>query len=150
MATESDSTLMSKSADTDKRIFTVAQANEALPYVRRVVQDIVDCYSEAVEIRHEIETESKTEDQADQLQRQYDQLMERLNSFIEELHQVGVELKDFERGLIDFPGRHEDRDILLCWHLGEDEVRYWHETDTGFRGRQDVALLEEQPAGPAD
>ena len=138
--------MTSKVSDDDKRVFSVAQANEALPYVRRVVQDVVGCYGNAVDIRSEIEGESLSEQRTDELQKQYDHLMDRLNTYIEELHQVGVELKDFERGLIDFPGRHEDRDIYLCWQLGEHNVRHWHEIDSGFRGRQDVALLEEQPA----
>jgi hypothetical protein len=62
------------------------------------------------------------------------------------LHLVGVELKDFERGLVDFPALHQDREVLLCWHRGEDEIAFWHELDAGFGGRQSVELLREKVA----
>lgn len=47
-----------------------------------------------------------------------------------------IVVRDIERGLIDFPGRHEGRPIYLCWRLGEDAVDFWHDTETGFAGRQ--------------
>jgi hypothetical protein len=54
-----------------------------------------------------------------------------------ELHQAGIELKDYERGLIDFPSLRNDRIICLCWQIGDgDEIEWWHETDAGFAGRQ--------------
>lgn len=54
-----------------------------------------------------------------------------------ELLQAGIELKDYERGLIDFPSLKNDRIILLCWQIGDgDEIEWWHETDAGFAGRQ--------------
>ncbi len=54
-----------------------------------------------------------------------------------ELYQMGIELKDHERGLIDFPSMRASRVVLLCWQFGEgDEIAWWHETDTGFAGRQ--------------
>lgn len=54
-----------------------------------------------------------------------------------ELHEMGVELKDHTRGLIDFPSLRGDRVVYLCWQEGDgDEVRWWHEIDGGFAGRQ--------------
>ena len=55
---------------------------------------------------------------------------------IEKLAQLDIELKDLQRGLIDFPTMREGRVVYLCWELGEPEVAYWHELDTGFGGRQ--------------
>ncbi len=60
---------------------------------------------------------------------------------IEELQAVGVELKDFDQLLLDFPAIHEGREICLCWHQGESSVNAWHEVGAGYAGRQDVALL---------
>jgi hypothetical protein len=48
----------------------------------------------------------------------------------------GIVVRDIERGLIDFPGRREGRQIYLCWRLGEDAVDFWHDRETGFAGRQ--------------
>jgi hypothetical protein len=76
-------------------------------------------------------------------EREYEQAMDRLSQLVDELHRVGVELKDFEKGLVDFPAWHEGREILLCWKQGEAEVAYWHETDAGYAGRQSVKTLQE-------
>jgi hypothetical protein len=53
-----------------------------------------------------------------------------------ELEGLGVQLKDFERGLVDFPSLREGRVVLLCWQMGEgDELEWWHDVDAGFAGR---------------
>ena len=58
-----------------------------------------------------------------------------------EARQVGVEMKGFDTGLVDFPGLLDGRPVLLCWQLGEDSVQYWHEKDGGFAGRQPLPSL---------
>lgn len=125
---------------TDRPYFTVAQANRALPYVRRIVEDIRDCFQQAVEIQQTLERPTPGDDPAD-LRRQYEQLVERLNGYVDELSETGASLKDFESGLVDFPALHEEREILLCWKLGEEQIVAWHETDAGFAGRRDIAEL---------
>jgi hypothetical protein len=55
---------------------------------------------------------------------------------VRELSELGVQVKDLERGLVDFPALREGEEVLLCWQLGEDEVGYWHGADDGFAGRQ--------------
>ncbi len=53
-----------------------------------------------------------------------------------ELEGMGIQLKDFDRGLIDFPSLRDGRIVLLCWQLGEgDELEWWHDMDAGFAGR---------------
>lgn len=49
---------------------------------------------------------------------------------------LGVQLKDLDRGLVDFPAWRDDREVLLCWHLEEERVEYWHELDSGFGSRK--------------
>ena len=54
-----------------------------------------------------------------------------------ELEALGVQLKDYTRGLIDFPSLRDGRVVLLCWHLGEgDRIEWWHDPEAGFAGRQ--------------
>jgi hypothetical protein len=48
----------------------------------------------------------------------------------------GVQVKDMDRGLIDFPADVEGQDALLCWHVGEDRIAYWHSPEDGFAGRK--------------
>ena len=126
-----------------RKYFAIAEANSALPYVSRVVDDISAAYERAVDVRQRIE-HPNSDDCVDQLREDYELLMDQLNEFIDELALVGVELKDFERGLIDFPSLYQGREIYLCWQRGEPGIEAWHEIDAGFAGRQDVAELEEQ------
>jgi hypothetical protein len=59
-----------------------------------------------------------------------------LNQRMRELMEMGIQLKDLDRGLVDFPAWREDREVFLCWHLGEDAVRFWHDLESGYAGRQ--------------
>ena len=66
----------------------------------------------------------------------YAKLLTNFTSEMSELESLGVQLKDFERGLIDFPSLRDGRVVLLCWQLGEgDELEWWHDVDAGFAGR---------------
>jgi hypothetical protein len=123
-----------------KKYFTVAQANQALPYVRRVTSDIREAYRRAVSLQQEMEFPLPDHD-TDQLRDEYERIMQRLNELVDELTAVGAELKDYDKGLVDFPAVHEGREVLLCWMLGEDEVKAWHEVDAGFAGRREIETL---------
>src|SRR5438105_12435623 len=59
-----------------------------------------------------------------------------LRKLAEELSSFGCELKDPDRGLIDFLSLRDGREIYLCWYLGEERINYWHYLHTGFAGRQ--------------
>jgi hypothetical protein len=140
MATKPQTQLQAyEAADPAKRYFTVDEANRALPYVRRVITDVREVYQQIVSLRRNLEQQHGRS--ADPLEREYEQAMDRLSYLVDEVHAVGAELKDFERGLVDFPAQHEGRDILLCWHAGEDRVDHWHELENGYAGRRSVALL---------
>ena len=59
-----------------------------------------------------------------------------LSRCLERLQELGVQVKDLERGLVDFPSLRNGEVVLLCWHAGEDDIRYWHGVDDGFAGRR--------------
>jgi hypothetical protein len=59
---------------------------------------------------------------------------------VEELNELGVQVKDLDEGLVDFPALRGDEEVLLCWRLGEDEVAYWHGADEGFAGRKSLPI----------
>ncbi len=61
---------------------------------------------------------------------------EAVGKCVDDLLELGVQVKDLDTGLLDFPSIRDGEEILLCWHLGEDEIRYWHTVDGGFAGRQ--------------
>ena len=134
-----------------KRRFSLEQANSTLPLVKRIVRDIVRTHSEVLKCQQQLERSGTGRQQQRQqpaptpqeTQGQLERHMTRLEDYVEELTEVGAELKDYQMGLIDFIGRHQGHDVCLCWKLGEERIAYWHELDAGFAGRQSVASLKE-------
>ncbi len=128
-----------------RKYFTLDEANRALPYVARVTKDVRETYQHAVALQERIDRPA-TGDDSDAMHREYEATIDQLNGFVDELTEVGVELKDYDTGLLDFPALHQGREICLCWRHGEKAVAAWHETDAGFAGRQDVAMLKDEAA----
>ena len=122
--------------------FSIEQANRALPLVRRIAEDVVAQYRRWQEKVREFEAATASavcdlpDPARDRLQREVEALSDEIDGFVAELAALGVEVKDFERGLVDFPGERDGRPVYLCWQLGEPEVRFWHELDAGYQGRQ--------------
>lgn len=59
-----------------------------------------------------------------------------VNRCLQRLAAIGVQLKDLDRGLVDFPAWRGEEEVLLCWHLGEEAVAHWHDLESGFSGRR--------------
>lgn len=57
---------------------------------------------------------------------------------VAEMDAIGVQVKDLETGLLDFPCRLDDQVVLLCWRMGEPVIEHWHTVESGFKGRQPV------------
>ncbi len=128
------------------KYFTVAEANRAIPLVRRIAEDVQHVElqrRDLVDLSHSLDASST---ELREVERQFDKLTHRLFDLMEELNQIGVELKDPTRGLLDFPALLDGRDILLCWEIGEDVVDHWHETHTGFAGRRPISELTRRTA----
>ena len=64
------------------------------------------------------------------------EVVDELGVQISKLEDMGVELKDMETGLVDFPAERFGETVNLCWKLGEEQVLYWHRSTEGFRGRK--------------
>jgi len=63
-----------------------------------------------------------------------------LTRLVDEIAVEGAQVKDVDEGLIDFPALRHGETVLLCWKLGEDEIRYWHRIEDGFAGRRPLPL----------
>jgi len=121
--------------------FTLEQANRSLPLVKRVVADIVAAHQAYTEAQANVEKASGKEQTA--AQKVAEASLDRLQELVDELTDIGCEIKDYQTGLIDFVARHEGRDVYLCWRLGEGSITHWHELHAGFAGRQPVSTLSE-------
>ena len=121
------------------KIFTVQEANALLPSVRIIVGKIQRSHRQLSRYRDEAKKASEAAEQGgggitDGVA--YALILTELTAKLAELEGLGVQLKDFERGLIDFPSLRDGRVVLLCWQLGEgDELEWWHDVDAGFAGR---------------
>ena len=70
------------------------------------------------------------------LEEQFEREGEAVAGCVQELEKLGVQVKDLDRGLVDFPALHDGEEVLLCWQVGEDEVAFWHGLEEGFAGRK--------------
>ncbi|MGZ4302624.1 MAG: DUF2203 family protein [Gaiellaceae bacterium] len=127
------------------RVFTLEEANAALtelrPIVERMVQhrrDLTAAQTRQVELVTRIAgnggdmVPSDLHDLAETIQREADAI----SDSAERINQAGAQVKSLEEGLLDFPAKRGEEDVLLCWKLGEDEIRFWHGTDEGFSARK--------------
>jgi hypothetical protein len=64
--------------------------------------------------------------------------LQRVRESIAEIDFIGVQVKDLEAGLLDFPCRLDDEVVLLCWRMGEPAIEHWHTVEAGLQGRQPV------------
>ncbi len=125
-----------------KKFFTLEEARRALPLVRRIALDLQAAQRERIRLQglmNASEGESLLE-----LERQtaeFERLTDRMEVLLEELTNIGVELKDASAALLDFPARYMGREVMLCWKGGEETVMYWHEVAGGYEGRKPVSLL---------
>jgi hypothetical protein len=116
-----------------------------LPLVRRIVEDVVREHRRRTEKLVELDllttaaTGTLPDPRIAALEREVQQLARDLEAFERELKELGILLKDPRMGLIDFPANLDGRRVLLCWHLGEPSVGFWHDESTGFAGRQPLS-----------
>jgi len=67
-----------------------------------------------------------------------EQHVQRARETVGEIDEIGVQLKDLDTGLLDFPCRVDDEVVLLCWKRGELSIDHWHTVESGFQGRQPI------------
>jgi hypothetical protein len=122
------------------KLFTVEEANSLLPNVRPIVHHIqrahrrLSAFQSAAKYAAE-GAESGGGGMAGGL-RYADRLME-LSVGAGQLEALGIQLKDYDNGLIDFPSMRDGRVVLLCWKADEgDNIEWWHDVEAGFAGRQ--------------
>src|ERR1039458_8929829 len=73
-----------------------------------------------------------------QLRAEMEGHVQRVRESIAEIDSIGVQVKDIDAGLLDFPCRLDDEVVLLCWRMGEPAIEHWHTAEQGFQSRQPV------------
>lgn len=133
-----------------EKVFSVEEANATLPLVRAIINDLANLSGDLVERRSRLEhlLSGREAEEGDpyaeelaQIQEEQERQTAQLQEYVNELRVLGVEPKNGPDGLIDlvdFPAEIEGRRVYLCWQLGEPEVSFWHDIETGFAGRQRI------------
>lgn len=125
-----------------RRLFTVAEANALLPGLIPLLEAIRDDKARLDEARAALAKLTPAMRSngygmaAVGLERRVGDLAAKLTRGIERVTRLGIELKDLDHGLIDFPTRRDGRIVFLCWRLGEGDIAFWHDLDAGFAGRR--------------
>jgi hypothetical protein len=129
----------------DPRIFSLEDAERALPLVRKIVADVQRVYEEwrgAVAsyelVAAGVKGDEPEPEALEQLRTEVAGYAEQMASLIDEVQEIGCELKDVRLGLVDFYALLDDRLVYLCWRLGEQGITHWHELDEGYGGRQPI------------
>jgi hypothetical protein len=128
-------------------LFSIDQAEALLPQLQEILLDMQRCKREIDGVRgdlgHAAQSATgnghvKDETTLAEKRRRAESFVEQLNQGLARINELGVELKDIDQGLLDFPHEREGRVVNLCWRLGEDRIAWWHEIDEGFAGRQAI------------
>jgi hypothetical protein len=127
------------------RYFTLDEANAVVDELRPVVERMVETrrrFREAQQRRAGLTEQAGSNggdltptDFAD-VEQELELEAGELARCIDRIQSAGALVKDLDQGLLDFPALREGEEILLCWHLGEDEIAFWHGLEDGFAGRR--------------
>ncbi|HSG04982.1 MAG TPA: DUF2203 domain-containing protein [Nitrospiria bacterium] len=122
----------------EERIFTLGEANNLVPELESHMRKIQHARRFVLGIREDIQKarEKLSSNGGSMKGPAYLKALEYIMKRVENIQQKGILIKDLEKGLCDFPFMLDGRVVYLCWRLGEAEVGWWHETDTGFSNRQ--------------
>lgn len=120
-----------------ERHFTVEQANASLASVKPLLQRLRDARDLLTdEQAHAALTDAAPTNGGGDPGTQVGEAFIEVRGLLLTIQEAGIVVRDIERGLIDFPAILEGREVYLCWELGEDDVSWWHEIDSGYRGRE--------------
>lgn len=130
------------------RFFTLEQAQRLVPEVSRMLKEAVDARAELEESQQEIAESMRKAHQMGGvdldterlvlLRKRVDELGNKLKEILNHFEDLGVQVKDLNIGLVDFPTKYRGEEVLICYQLNEAGVGYWHGLEEGFRGRKRI------------
>jgi len=134
--------------DQEVHLFTPQEASKLLPDIKPKVKELIECKKVVAKLHQEIEKYSlfgfKTAEVAEKAAR-LDALVEDMTRKVAELEDLGVEVKDLDYGLVDFPAEKYGESVMLCWRYGEADVSFWHKPEEGYGGRKPLKIQLIQP-----
>src|SRR5579864_3956482 len=130
------------------RTFSLSDAQTLLPVLESLLKTAIsskklveDVDNELQEIAHRVFLNGGTLVRVVEVARrkaEREKAIQRAKDAVAEIHATGVQVKDLDIGLLDFPCKVEGEIVLLCWKLGEDKITHWHSPEEGFAGRKPI------------
>jgi hypothetical protein len=121
------------------RVFTLGEARGLVPRLRKLLARVTKEREALLDLRVEIDLAREKASEGgggSPLGPTYLAHLIAFSEAVQEVEYLGVHVKDLRTGLVDFPYDRDGRIVYLCWKPDEDEIAWWHETDSGFAGRQ--------------
>ena len=134
-----------------RRTFSLDRANRSLVLVRRIVADVLARHDHLLELQEQVEVLWDTPG----LQRQsaceaLGAMAECIRGYLDELEDIGVELRDWTLGVVDFPAVAGGRDVYLTWRHDEPEIAAWHGATEDHAVRRPLEALPVLDPSPAE
>jgi hypothetical protein len=128
------------------KTFTLEEAQSLLPVVESLLKRALEAKRAAQEVEEQISelgrriylTGGMRVDVAtvSKQRAEVEEHLQRVRESIAEIDSIGVQVKDMDTGLLDFPCKVDDQVVLLCWRMGESAIEHWHTVDDGYKGRK--------------
>jgi len=130
------------------KIFTLDEAQSLIPVLEALLKRAIDGKRAAEEVENQLSDLSRriylsggmrvNLSEVTRQRAEMESHLERVRESIAEIDSIGVQVKDLDTGLLDFPFRLDEDIVLLCWRIGESSIEHWHTVESGFQGRQPV------------
>jgi hypothetical protein len=142
------------------KTFSLDEAQSLLPILESLLRRAIDAKESAGTIEAELQMLSQNiflsggmlVDVASVARKRLAQraAVQQAQDAVQEIDSIGVQVKDLDKGLLDFPCQVGEQTVLLCWQLGESKIKFWHTLESGFQGRQplDERFLKSRPERP--
>jgi hypothetical protein len=130
------------------KTFTLDEAQSLLPVLESLLKRAIEGKQAAEQVESGLSELARTiyltggmrvnTAKVAEMRAEMDGHLRQVRETVTEIDAIGVQVKDLETGLLDFPCRLDDQVVLLCWRMGEPSIEHWHTLDAGFRGRRPV------------
>ena len=128
------------------KTFTLGEAQTLLPVVEALLRKAQSARARAAEVEFEMQQLSHRIflsggmhvdiSVAARRRAEREKAVQETKDTLAEFDEIGVQVKDLEQGLLDFPSVMDGRTVLLCWKIGEPAIAHWHTEEEGFEGRK--------------
>jgi hypothetical protein len=130
------------------KTFTLDEAQSLLPVLESLLKRAIEGKRDAEQFESQLTDVARRVSNAGgmrvdvgsvaKLRAEMESHLQRVRESIAEIDSIGVQVKDLDAGLLDFPCNFDGEVVLLCWRMGETAIEHWHTVESGFQGRQPV------------